>query len=232
VAFPNTAKVDTELPDVREYWLERIRQHFSDSYCGVPLLKLPEDLRVYEHMLWDARPNVLVELGTAYGGSALWFRDRMRALRDHGVIDELKVISVDIDLSLSQAHLPQDRDVCGEIEFIEGDVTSAETFEAVKKLLPANSRCMVVEDTAHEYGSTIGALQTYSELVPDGGYFVVEDGCVDVEHLRADDTWPRGVVPAINDWLATPDGAHFTMRRDLELYGITSHPYGYLQRTS
>jgi hypothetical protein len=60
---------------------------------------------------------------------------------------------------------------------------------------------------------------------------VVEDACVDVERLRIADDWPRGVSPALQAWL---DGeAHgFVVRRDLELYGITCHPGGFLQRVS
>jgi hypothetical protein len=52
---------------------------------------------------------------------------------------------------------------------------------------------------------------------------------VDVERVRAPD-WPRGVLPAIDDWLASPDGASFRRRRDVERYLVTCHPGGWLQR--
>jgi cephalosporin hydroxylase len=42
---------------VRDYWLRRVRQHTNDSYVGVPMSKFPEDLRVYEHLLWMMRPR-------------------------------------------------------------------------------------------------------------------------------------------------------------------------------
>jgi cephalosporin hydroxylase len=88
----------------------------------------------------------------------------------------------------------------------------------------------VIEDSAHEYETTLAALTGFSDLVPPGGFFVVEDGCVDVEELRLSPDWPRGVLPALHDWLQTSAGQQFTVRRDLELYGVSCHPEGFLQR--
>ena len=48
---------------------------------GLPLVKFAEDLRTYERLLWSARVDVVIEIGTFVGGSALWFRDRLRAMR-------------------------------------------------------------------------------------------------------------------------------------------------------
>lgn len=57
-----------------------------------------------------------------------------------------------------------------------------------------------------------------------------EDGIVDIEELRIHPRSPRGVLPAINDWLAH-EGTDFSVRSDMELYGVTAHPAGFLQRT-
>jgi cephalosporin hydroxylase len=82
------------------------------------------------------------------------------------------------------------------------------------------------------------ALDALAGFVPAGGFFVVEDGHVDIPRLHPDGP-PEikqlgirtgGVLPAISEWLKTPAGAEFRVREDLELYGITSHPGGYLQR--
>ena len=86
------------------------------------------------------------------------------------------------------------------------------------------------EDTAHTRESTLGALRGFSQFVPVGGFFVVEDGFVDVEEMRPDPDWPRGVVPAIREWLAGEEGSRFRVRRDLEMYGLTCRVEGYLQR--
>ncbi len=65
-----------ELPLI-ELWRWRIAQHHRDRYAGVPISKFPEDLRTYEQIIWERRPQVVVEVGVQYGGSTLWLRDRL-----------------------------------------------------------------------------------------------------------------------------------------------------------
>ena len=83
---------------------------------------------------------------------------------------------------------------------------------------------------AHTYETTHAALEGFARFVPRGGRFVVEDDCVDVDALRPDDSWPRGVQRAVGEWLDSPSGAGFAQRREAEAYGLTSHPGGFLQR--
>jgi cephalosporin hydroxylase len=90
----------------------------------------------------------------------------------------------------------------------------------------------VVEDSAHTYDTTLSALTGFARFIAPGGYFVVEDGCVDIEEMRLSADWPRGVLPAVKEWLGTAEGRKFMVRRDLERYGLSCHPYGFLQRTA
>ena len=230
-ALPPTTQVGVTDP-VREYWVRRLRHSLRDTYMGIPMLKLPEDLRVYEHLLWLSQANVVIELGAKNGGSSLWFRHRLEALASCGRIERPLVISVDVrtgpaSIALESAD-PNWRD---SIVLLTGDVGDQRVVEEVRGLVPAGSRCLVSEDTAHTYETTLAALRGFSEFVPVGGFFVVEDGHVDSDELRPNrpDRWPRGVVPALHDWLAS-DGAGFRIRRDLEVYGITSNLEGYLER--
>ena len=216
--------LDTAVLDL---WRTRLVAVLFESYAGVPLYKLPEDLRVYEHLLWAGRVDTVIELGAAAGGSALWFRDRLRSFREHGRCAGALVISIDIDVSEASANLGDRRD----IRLVEADIRDPELPARVASMLPRGARCLVVEDGPHTYEATTAALDGFSRFVPPGGWYVVEDGVVDEEPLRVDETWPRGVRQAVTDWLATSAGAAFELRRDAEAYGITCHCGGYLRRT-
>lgn len=215
---------------VRDLWFARAEQHVSDTYAGVRILKFPEDLRTYEHLLWTMRADAVVEIGTRYGGSALWFRDRLRDMRTYGRIGESRVISIDVDLTLAHTALREADPDHDAITLLEADVRDPTLPDRVRDLLPEGARCLVVEDSQHVYETTSAALAGFADFVPLGGYFVVEDGWVDVEEMRLDDTLPRGVLPAIADWLNTSEGQRFRVRRDLELYGMSGYPGGFLQR--
>jgi cephalosporin hydroxylase len=216
---------------MRAYWADRLRQHTTDSYAGVPMSKFPEDLRTYEHLIWHDRPDTVVELGVHVGGSVLWFRDRLRALRSYGRSGDVRVIGVDRDLRAARERLADtDPRYTDSIHLVEGDLSDPRTVQTVRDLVAG--RCLVIEDSAHEYATTAAALHNYAPLVHVGGFFVVEDGCVDLDDRRIDPDWPRGVLPALADWLVTEPGRAFTVRQDLELYGMTCHPGGFLQRVS
>jgi cephalosporin hydroxylase len=222
--------VAVQLSDsLRDYWLARIRQHTRDSYAGVPMSKFPEDLRVYEHLLWESRANVVIEIGGGGGGSALWFRDRLRTMAAYGRVRNPRVISIDISPKRSNLQRA-DSSYHELIDIVDGDVTDNALPAVIQGMLPDTSRCFVIDDSAHTYETTAAALRGFARFVPVGGFFVVEDGAVDVDELRQSETWPRGVLPALHDWLKTTEGDCFHVRRDLELYGISCHPEGFLER--
>lgn len=230
-SLPRAVAVSPDTP-IRDYWRARAHQHTNDRYLGIKMSKFPEDLRVYEHLLWVAAPDVLIELGAQSGGSTLWLRDRLRALQTYGALAAPpRVIAVDIDLDAARANVAT-RDPAWEetIAFVEGDVCDPAVRAEVGRHIPPGAVCMVIEDSAHTAATTRAALELYSDLIPPGGFFVVEDGCVDVDWMRVKDDWPVGVLPALNAWLATPQGAPFRIRRELELYGVSCHPSGFLQR--
>lgn len=237
---PFESRLDEPLSS---YWADRFTMHTHDTYAGVPLAKFPEDLRVYEHLLWMDKPNVVIEIGTYRGGGALWFRDRLRTLHDYGAIPDYTVITVDVHTDRAREQLDDaDRGWQQHITLVTGDVLDPGVPDRITEVLPDEPRCLVVEDSAHTYATTMAALAGFEQFVHPGGFLVIEDGCVDVKAMRVDAMrlasrgigplrrrrWPHGVLPAVNDWLADHDD--FAVRRDLELYGVTCHPGGILQR--
>ena len=62
------------------------------TYKGVPCLKNPFDLCLYLKLVYEAQPRTVIEIGSAAGGSALWFAD---TLRNYGIAGQ--VVSVDLN---------------------------------------------------------------------------------------------------------------------------------------
>lgn len=217
-----------------EFWRARIGQHHRERYAGVPISKFPEDLRTYEHVLWERQPQVVIEIGVQHGGSVLWLRDRLFDFQRYRSGPAPQVLGVDVDLSSARSHfagLPPE--ATAGIELLEGDVGEPSMLEAVRDRIPEGAEIFVIEDAAHDAATTHSALEGLAPLVKPGGFYMVEDTCVDVEPLRVLPEWPRGCGAALGQWLAEdPLGRSFRRRPDLQPFGLTCHPGGLIQRVS
>jgi cephalosporin hydroxylase len=141
------------------------------------------------------------------------------------------VIAIDLDVATARRSIAAVDPLYDDlISLVDGDVRDPSSPDMIRELIPAEARCLVSEDSAHVYETTFSALEGFAQFVPRGGYFVVEDRCVDIEEMRSTSEWPRGVLPALRAWLSTDLGSLFVVRRDLGLYGVSCHPEGFLQR--
>ncbi|MBO0879160.1 MAG: hypothetical protein J2P17_02010 [Mycobacterium sp.] len=226
--------IEAELSSpIGELYLERLRIHINDSYRGLPMLKFPEDLRVIEELMWELEINVVLEIGLWRGGGALWFRDRLRTLAEYGRIDQPLVVAVDRNISEAQSALMGvDPNYAKTIKLVESDIRSPSVREAVCRHIPADARVLVIDDSAHRYDTSLATLTTFADLVPVGGYVLIEDGHRDIEGMLPPEISgeARGVLDAIEDFLAGDGADRFVRRRDQERYVLTSHPGGWIQR--
>lgn len=192
--------------------LEKMQEKIctTSTYFGIPTLKNPLDMWTYQELITRALPDVIVEIGTFRGGSAL-------ALAH--ICDQLKngqVISVDIDQKNVTLEHPR-------IKFIESDARAA--FDEVRERCKGANSVMVIEDSSHEYHQTLEVLNAYSPLVTKGSYFIVED-TVCHHGLKCGPT--PGPYEAVEDFLKFDK--RFVADRDCEPYLITWNPNGYLRR--
>lgn len=202
----------------RAYYRSRVWQ--SVRYRGVNVFKYPTDLWMYQEIISSTMPEVIVETGTAAGGSALYFRDLMRSLGLRPSVVSIDLVDHDVRV---------DDDSVG-ITFLRGDSASDEIAEKVHTLVAGRS-AMVSLDSNHERGHVARELELYSSLVPLGCYLVVEDTSMGVYDLGADEGYTDGTP-----WEATMEFLQrhlefVTDNRDIR-HRITANPYGWLVRTA
>ena len=189
-------------------------------YKGVHMSKCPMDNWVFSEIIWERKPNVIVELGNQAGGSTMMLRDM---LFNSDVKNPKYVIGVDI----SRNQMPSSARDYPDIRWIDGDAMTDKVFEQVKSLISPEDRVMIIDDSSHEYEPTLKILNKYSPLVTRGQYFVVEDTlfgkCMPFgkERLRAHESVMKFME----------GNKEFEIDRTREKWFITLHPEGYLLRT-
>jgi cephalosporin hydroxylase len=184
----------------------------STTWLGTRAKKCPFDLWVYQEIVAEQRPDLIVETGTAHGGSAL-FLASMCDLVGHG-----EVISIDVE----QRERPQHP----RITYLHGSSTAPEIVAEVRTRAEGTSSRLVLLDSDHSREHVLQELELYAPLVPVGGYLVVEDTNVN-GHPVAPRFGP-GPHEAVEEFLARTDA--FEVDRAREGLMLTFNPGGYLRR--
>lgn len=190
--------------------------HGMTFYEGVPLLKNPLDLWVYQEIVWDLRPTLIIETGTAYGGSALYFARQLDR------VGEGKVISIDLEPA---EHLPEHP----RVSYVRGlSSVFDELVAGVAQIAASHPRVMVVLDSDHSMRHVLAELEAYAPLVTPGQFLVVEDTNINGRPVEVDWQGGLGPGPAVDRWL--PAHPEFEVAVMAERYLLTHNPHGWLRR--
>jgi cephalosporin hydroxylase len=215
------AIVDWTVKEWLQYHQEMIHQgslnqapDLQQSWMGRTIWKNPLDCWIYQEILYDTKPEVVVELGVAHGGGTLYLANLLDLVGNSSA----SVVGIDVDLS----HVTDLRHPC--IRLIEGNCLDPDTMRQVTGLCEGR-KTMVIADCDHHKEHVLEELRIYSPLVSVGCYYVVEDGICDVMG------WPPvpGPLRACEEYLrSNPDFVNDGRFR--EKYLITYNFSGYLRR--
>lgn len=182
-------------------------------WLGVPTLKYPLDLWVYQEIIFEVRPDLIIESGTASGGSALF----MACMCD--LVDKGRVITIDIEDIQPR---PQHK----RIQYLQGSSTSENVVDRIRSSMADSSTVMVVLDSDHRKEHVLDELQIYSQFVTKGSYLIVEDTCVNGHPIQP--KFGPGPMEAVQDFLEGNED--FIVDDSKEKFYLTQNPRGYLKR--
>ena len=183
------------------------------KYFGCKIWKLPSDLMLYSEIICEIKPALVIETGTAFGGSALFFAHHMDQL-SHG-----RVISIDIQ-EIQPSYPRHHR-----IEYWVGMSSTRELIAKNAKLEveQAGEPVMVVLDSLHTKGHVLAELEIYAPLVSGGSYLVVEDTNVGPNDVVFPEHGP-GPGDALREWLPKHPDFKIDVAR-AEKFGYSYHTW-------
>ena len=184
-------------------------------WMGVRCMKNPLDMWIYQEILFEVRPDVVVEIGSAEGGTTMYLAHLMDLL-GKGV-----VLSIDFDRTAFRIEHPR-------VVTFDGRSTDPAVF--AKAAATCDGKVvMVIQDADHTKEGVLADLCAYGPLVSVGSYLIVEDGLVDLFRPGDGLGWlSDGPLAATEEFLRT--NSEFVVDQDRERYILTSNPRGYLRR--
>jgi len=187
------------------------------KWLGMPVRKNILDAWIYQEIIYEIRPDVIIEIGSKYGGSTRYFANLL------DLLDKGTVISIDMDRSVYS--LVHDR-----VKVLTGKSSDPAILYEVGRLCKGKS-VMVIQDGDHNKGQVLEDLENYSGFVSIDSYFIVEDGIVDLFHPGDSLGFDReGPLKATEEFLR--GHPEFVCDMSRERYLLTYNPKGFLKRIS
>lgn len=182
-------------------------------WLGTRTWKCPLDLWVYQEIIFELKPDIIIECGTASGGSASFLAFICDSLHKG------KIVSIDIE---KKAKRPQHK----RITYLSGSSTSQKIVEKVQGFIKGTDNVMVILDSDHTKEHVLRELEIYSKFVTKGSYIIVEDTNINGHPVEPE--FGPGPMEAVKEFVK--GNKVFIIDKSKEKFYLTFNPNGYLKK--
>lgn len=226
-------RADTDVQALSRIWIREIARHFyayNFTWMGRPAIQFPQDMIGVQELVWQLRPDLIIETGIAHGGSLVYSASLLHLLGGDGI-----VVGIDIDIRPHNRRAIEQHPMADRIRMVEGSSVDPAVIEQIREYSRGRSSILVLLDSNHTHEHVLAELRAYAPLVTPNSYIVVFDTLIEdmPADLTQDRPWGIGNNPktAVHAYLAEDD--RFEIDRDLESkLLITVAPDGWLRRTA
>lgn len=218
---------------------------YNFFWLGVPVIQIPQDLQAMQEIVWDVKPDLIIETGIAWGGSIVHSASMIVLLEACQSITKGHVLGIDVDIRPHNLESLNNHPLKHKFTLIEGSSTSQNVIEQVKLFAQDFRRIMVFLDSNHTHQHVLAELEAYAPLVSPGSYCLVGDTVIEdaPEGMVSERPWGKGSNPKTAVWeymrLLNEEGRkgadgfplNFEIDKNIELkIAITGSPDGFLKR--
>jgi len=239
---------DKDVQALSRIWTREISPHkyaYNFRWLGRPAIQFPQDQVALQELIWEIRPDLIIETGIAHGGS-LAFSASMLALLDMCDAIEAgetldpqnsrrKVLGIDIDIRAHNRAAIETHPMASRIQMIEGSSIALEIVEQVHAVAANYSCVLVCLDSNHTHDHVLAELEAYAPLTSVGSYCVAFDTLIEdmPKEMFPDRPWGPGDNPKTAVWEYLKTHPEFEIDKSIQhKLLITVAPDGYLKRIS
>lgn len=244
----NIAKLgqDAELLKLTHEWIQHSNLHgytYNYSWMGRPIIQYPQDMVAMQELIWQVKPDLIIETGIAHGGSLIFstsmlaLLDLSEAVENGTMLDprcsKRSVLGVDIDIRSHNRAAIEANPMASRIQMIQGSSIAPDTVAQVRGVASKYSRVLVSLDSNHTHEHVLAELEAYAPLTSVGSYCVVFDTLIEdmPKELFPDRPWGPGNNPKTALWEYLKSHPEFEIDKSIQnKLLITVAPDGYLKR--
>ena len=206
---------------------------YNFTWMGRPIIQYPQDLVAVQEIIWEVKPDLIIETGVAHGGSAVFFASLLELNAQCGGTKDAEVWCVEIDLRTRNREALVAHPMYTRLKIFDGSSIDTKIVSSIAEKAAKCDRVMVILDSNHTHEHVLGELNLYASLVSVGSYCVVFDTVIeDLDGVEfVDRPWGKGNNPktAVAEFLNTNSDFVVDYSIDEKLL-ISAAPGGYLKR--
>jgi len=207
---------------------DRYKYSYNFSWLGRPIIKLPADIVLLQEILWEVKPELVIETGVAHGGSLILSASMLELIGGDG-----RVVGIDIDIRKHNLEAIRSHPLSRRIVLLEGSSTAPDIVRRVSEMAAGKGPVLVCLDSLHTHAHVLRELEIYSPLVSVGSYLILPDTFIEwfPKGYYADRPWDVGNNPftAMQEFLRNTDDFVIDRERGQKLL-ITEAFDGYLKK--
>lgn len=218
---------------------------YNFAWQGRPIIQYPQDMVAMQELIWQIKPDLIVETGIAHGGSLIFSASMLAQLdmceaieagkKFDPKVSRRKVLGIDFDIRAHNRTAIEAHPMASRIQMIQGSSIAPEIIEQVHAVTKHYSRVLVYLDSNHTHDHVLAELQAYASLTSVGSYCVVFDTLIEdmPKEMFPDRPWGPGNNPktAVREYLKSHPEFEVDEQMDHKLL-ISVAPGGYLKRIS
>lgn len=206
---------------------------YNFFWLGVPILQAPQDLQAWQEIIWEVKPDLILETGIAYGGSLIFNASMLAILEVCGEIEKGDVLGIDIDIRPHNKEAILAHPLSNRITMFEGSSIDDGIIARVREFAKEKERILVCLDSNHTHEHVLAELRAYAPLVSVGSYCIVGDtGIEDLpDGTTSDRPWGKGNNPKTAVWEYLKENSNFEIDKTIDSKLIlTGSPDGFLRK--
>jgi cephalosporin hydroxylase len=203
------------------------RYSYNFSWLGRPIIQFPQDIIAMQEIIWDVKPDLIIETGIAHGGSLIFYASLLELINRDGV-----VLGIDLDIRPHNRVEIEHHPMSKRITMIEGSSVDDDIVRKVKEFSKDKKKKLVILDSNHTHNHVARELELYSPLVNRGSYLVVFDTIIEdmPDDFFPNRPWKKGDNPKTAVWGFLKTNDRFEVDREIQnKLLITVAPDGYLK---
>ena len=208
----------------------KVQYSYNFSWMGRPIIQYPQDMIAMQELIWDIKPDLIIETGIAHGGSLIYYASILE------LMGKGEVLGIDIDIRSHNKNAIETHSMFKRIKMIEGSSIDEKTVLQVGEIAKDKETILVCLDSNHTHEHVLNELNFYAPFVSVNSYIVVFDTIVEnlpEGYFSQQRPWAIGNNPMTAVQTFLENNKNFEVDKNIDNKLLLSvAPSGYLKRIS